>query len=125
MTTTNPARAEGVDYAAGDLNDTTATAADPELPKPGSYSDLETAGKIADYALVKLRRYVDGSTGEISSHFIELSIRLGELYARLGEALLGQPGQAVAAEPKADQPQSQFALEATEAAQLAVEEGTG
>lgn len=96
-----------------------AAPADPELPEPGKQGDLENAGQIADYALAKLRRYVVGSD-EISSHFIELSVRLGELYARLGEAQLGQPGPppAVKAEtaPPADEPQLLFALEDAEAA---------
>lgn len=60
---------------------------DPELPKPSEYDDLTTAGKLADFALAKLRRYAADSPGEIPSHHIELAVRLGELYERLAAAL--------------------------------------
>jgi hypothetical protein len=100
---------------------------DPGLPQPGKEDDLSTAGRLADYALAKLHRYVDGSS-EISSHFIELAIRLGELYARLGGT---QPAPALKAD-KADvalaaaaEPSEPFGLDAAETAvneQLAVVE---
>lgn len=124
---------DGAHHLNGDLSAAPAAAepvapqADPELPCPGAFDDRRMAEQIADYALAKLRRYVAGSS-EISSHFIELSIRLAEVYARLGEAPLAQPTQTQAdtAEPDSDQAQMEFALDEQEAAidQLAAPEPT-
>lgn len=107
----------GAHHLDGDTNPTPAPAAsvDPELPKPAEFDDRRMAGEIADYALAKLRRYVDGSS-EISSHFIELSIRLAEVYARLGEAPPEQPVLAVATKSESGDEQLQFGLEQAEAA---------
>lgn len=104
-----------------------ASAVDPEPPVPGVTDDLTTAGALADYALAKLRRYVVGSPGEISSHHIDLAIRLGELYERLDGAQVrrrqSQPTEVVVDKTPAQD--GQFALDIAEDAQRAVEEAGG
>ena len=121
--TTTIEPATGNHHLDGDLAQTPPAAepvapqADPELPIPGAYEDRRMAGYIADYALAKLRRYVAGSS-EISSHFIELSIRLAEVYARLGEASSGQqeqPPEEAVVEAGTDDAQSEFEMERQEA----------
>jgi hypothetical protein len=121
----------GAHHLNGDLaTPPAARVVDPELPQPGKEDDLSTAGRLADYALAKLHRYVDGSD-VVSSHFIELAIRLGELYARLGgtQPVPVQEQQVSKAEAPpaaaAAEPSEPFGLEAAEAAvneQLAVVE---
>lgn len=102
---------------------------DPEPPVPGLEDDLTTAERLADFALAKLRRYTANCPGEVSSHHIELSIRLGELYVRLDAAQVRrrqvEPQRTVVSDGEPDPAQDQFALDEAEEAQRTAEEAAG
>src|SRR5438132_6120125 len=85
-TTDTPPVESGTHHLDGNIAAPAPVQIDPEPPVPGVDDDLTTAEKLADFALAKLRRYTANCPGEVSSHHIELSILLGELYVRLDAA---------------------------------------